>query len=534
MTGLPPDAPPSDEGAARSGRSALLVGAGILLSRIFGLVRQKVIAHYFGLGLEYDAFTQALRIPNLLQNLFGEGALSASFIPVYSRLLAEGEEEEAGRVAGAVFAVLALVTTLLVVAGVLAAPLLVDLLAPGFEGQRRALTITLVRIFFPGVGVLVLSAWCLGILNSHRRFLLSYSAPVIWNVAIIAVLVAAGNRVSLPRLAEIAAWGAVAGSVLQFAVQLPSVLRLVRGLRLWLGRGSAPVRTVLRNFLPALASRGVAQIGAFVDLTVASLLPLGAAGALFSAQNIYMLPVSLFGMSISAAALPEMARVRGDAAAIGAALRTQLETAMRRVAFFVIPSAAAFIAFGDLIAGLLLQGGRFERADSVYVWGILAGSAVGLLAATLARLFSSTFYALRDTRTPLHYAAARIALAIALGVPAALYLPEAIGLAPRWGAALLTLSSGIAGWVEFALLRRALGPRTGTPRLGAPMLARLWLAALLGVAAGWGVKLALGVEQAMLSAIAVLGVFGLVYLGATLALGVGEAGALVARVRRRR
>ena len=153
-----------------TGRLAFLVAVGILLSRLVGLVRLRVFSHYFGLRSDAaDAFNAAFRIPNFLQNLFGEGALSASFIPVYARLLAEGDEEEAGKVAGAVGALLALLVSLLCLVGVLVTPWLIDIIAPGFSGPKRDLTIALVRIFFPGAGLLVLSAWCLGILNSHRK-----------------------------------------------------------------------------------------------------------------------------------------------------------------------------------------------------------------------------------------------------------------------------------------------------------------------------------------------------------------------------
>src|SRR5688572_29459453 len=169
----------------RKSSASFLVAAGIFLSRIAGLVRQRVFAHYFGNSEAADAFGAAFRIPNLLQNLFGEGVLSASFIPVYARLLAEGDDEEAGRLAGAVVALLTLVTAVLVLAGVLATPWLIDLIAPGFEGEKRELTIRLVRVLFPGAGLLALSAWCLGVLNSHRRFFLSYISPVLWNVAMI-------------------------------------------------------------------------------------------------------------------------------------------------------------------------------------------------------------------------------------------------------------------------------------------------------------------------------------------------------------
>src|SRR5664279_6062978 len=163
----------------------MAVGAGILLSRLAGLVRTRVLAHYLGITDAADAFASALRIPNLLQNLFGEGVLSASFIPVYSRLRAEGRDADASRVARAVGRLLALVATLITAVGVIAARPLVGLLVPGFVGEKRELTIVLVRILFPGVALLVLSAWCLGVLNSHRKFLLSYTAPVIWNVCLL-------------------------------------------------------------------------------------------------------------------------------------------------------------------------------------------------------------------------------------------------------------------------------------------------------------------------------------------------------------
>src|SRR5690349_9897989 len=178
-----PEGAPAAAAHAGVGRHAFLVATGIFLSRIAGLVRERAIAHFLGNSFAADALRGALRIPNILQNLFGEGVLSASFIPVYAKLVAQGEEEESGRVAGAVFSLLALVTSVLVLSGVLATPYLIDAIAPGFKGETRLLTIQLVRILFPGVGLLVLSAWCLGILNSHRRFFLSYASPVVWNIA---------------------------------------------------------------------------------------------------------------------------------------------------------------------------------------------------------------------------------------------------------------------------------------------------------------------------------------------------------------
>src|SRR5579862_1983070 len=401
----------------RSRGAASLVAAGIFLSRVAGLIRDRVFAHYFGNSFAADAFRAAFRIPNALQNMFGEGVLSASFIPVYAGLLARKNEAEARRTAGAVAAILALTISLLVLIGVAATPYLIPVIAPGFHGETRELTIRLVRILFPGAGLLVSSAWCLGILNSHRKFFLSYTAPVIWNIAMIATMLEFGARNLPAALAVIVAWGSVAGSALQVLVQLPTVLALLHGLRLSLNYRAENVRTVINNFVPVFFARGVVQISAYVDVWLASFVPIvGAVGGLSYAQTLYTLPVSLFGMSVSAAELPQMSGALGSESEVASILRARLNSGLRQIAFLVVPSVAAFLILGDVIVGAiyLTRGGRFTQADAMYVWGILAGATVGLLASTLGRLYSSTYYALRDTRTPLRYAIVRVALTTGL------------------------------------------------------------------------------------------------------------------------
>jgi putative peptidoglycan lipid II flippase len=510
-----------------------LVAAGILLSRIAGLIRLRVFAYYFGLQSEAgDAFNAAFRIPNLLQNLFGEGALSGSFIPVYAGLLARGDRAEADRVAGAVGALLATVIAALVLVGVLITPVLIDVIAPGFEGGQRDLTVSLVRVLFPGAGVLVLSAWCLGILNSHQRFFLSYTAPIVWNAAMIVTLIAFGPGRDLPGLATALAWGSVVGSALQFLIQVPAVFRVAHPQLTW-DTTSASVRSVLINFVPVFVGRGVVQVSAYVDTVLASLLPTGAVTGLFSAQVIYTLPVSLFGMSIAAAELPAMSGAALDPR--GAEIvRDRLDRGLRQVAFFAVPSAVAFLAFGDVIAAALLQTGRFSAGDARYVWGILAGAAVGVLASTLGRLYSSTYYALRDTRTPLLFALFRVGLSIALGYLFALPLPRLLGVPPLWGAAGLTLASGLAGWVELLLLRRRMNARIGETGLPIGYSARLWSAALAGAALASAIRVALPAAHPVLFAVATLAPFGFIYLALTVLFRIPEADVLLIRLRRRR
>ena len=519
------------EARRRGGAHALLVATGILLSRLAGLVRLRVFAYYFGLQSEAaDAFNAAFRIPNFLQNLFGEGALSASFIPVYARLLSRGQAAEADRVAGFIGSLLALVVAAIVGIGVLLAPVLTSVVAPGFSGNTRELTVTLVRVLFPGAGLLVLSAWCLGVLNSHRRFLLSYAAPVVWNVSMIATLLWRGPTSSLPELAIWLAWGSVAGSALQFVVQVPVVLRVAPEIRPHLRAFSREAGAVVANFVPVFFSRGVVQTSAYVDGMIASLLPTGAVTGLANAQLLYTLPVSVFGMSVAAAELPAMA---GDAAGQLEgleAMRTRLNRGLRRIAFFVVPSAVAFAALGDVVAAALLQTGRFVYADAVYVWIILGGAAIGLLPATLGRLYSSAFYALGDTRTPFRYALVHVGIAAVLGYVFAVPLTAWMGFDPRLGAAGLTMAASLAAWVELFLLRRSLVGRIGPTGLAAGFRVALFVAAGLAAAAGWTVKLALPPLHPVFIAILVLGAFSATFGAVTLVMRVPEATALVARV----
>jgi putative peptidoglycan lipid II flippase len=525
----PPESPKRKTETSTS-RSAYFVGAGILISRIVGLIRQRIFAHYFGSSGEGDAFSAAFRIPNFLQNVFGEGALSASFIPVYAKLLAQDDEEQAGRVANAIFGILALVTSIIVLIGVLATPYIVTAIAAGFEEERRQLTITLVRIFFPGAGLLVLSAWCLGVLNSHHRFFISYTAPVAWNAAIIFSLIFFGSRLDLAHLAEATAWGSVAGSALQFGVQLPTVLRLIHSFRPALALTSEHVRQVLRSFLPVFISRGVVQISAFVDAFLASFLGEGAVVALNYAQSLYTLPVSLFGMSVSAAELPAMSKSLGTAEVVAETLRRRLDQGLSRISFFIVPSAIAFLALGDVIAAVLYQTGKFTRDDSIYVWIILAGASIGLLASTLGRLYSSTYYALRDTRTPLLFAVVRVALTTGLGYVFAIHAPRWLGVDQRLGVAGLMISSSLAGWVEYVLLRRTLNSRIGWTGLSLPYTVKLFVAALAGAAAGWGLKLLVITWPPIPLAIVVLGGYGTTYFALGYLFGLAQARTILGRI----
>jgi putative peptidoglycan lipid II flippase len=548
----PPEALPSSQ------RSSMLVAAGIFLSRCSGLVRESVIAYYLGTGRASDAFRAALRIPNLLQNLLGEGVLSASFIPVYARLRAEGREEEAGRVAGAVAGLLVALTGVLSVVGVVLAEPLTRLLVPGFnDAYRFDLTVQLVRIIFPGIGFLVLSAWCLGVLNSHRRFFLSYVAPVLWNAAQIAALVAVGLTTTNTRtLAYAVSWGVLIGGILQFGVQIGPVSRLLGGVRLNLDTANASVRSVLARFAPVVMGRGVVQIMGYVDLLLASYLAAGAVASLQYALVLYLLPISLFGMSVAAAELPELSEVEVHDPETRRRFRLRLEEGMARIAWYVAPTATLFMVVGDVIVRAVFQRGSFTPADTIVVWLTLAVFSMSLLASTSSRLLQNGLYALDDARTPARVAAMSVILAAVIGLAFMFPLDRlvvgpdgiegwgdifALGPLPEaardnaadiahLGIVGLAVGAAVSRWVEYRLLSRALAWRVGRTRLAGrwldPIAAGCAAAAIVAVLA----EALFGALPSLVALVLVVGPAGLVYVAITRRLGVPEATIMVSRV----
>ncbi|GMV07813.1 MAG: lipid II flippase MurJ [Gemmatimonadota bacterium] len=504
----------------KGARAAARVGAGIFLSRVFGFVRERVFGYWFGTSDHADAWRAALRMPNVVQNLLGEGTLSASLIPVYARMLEEGREEDARRFAGAALGILTVVAALLALGGVLLAPWLVALFFSAWDAEKQALTVRMVRILFPMTGVLVVSAWALGILNTHRRFFVSYVAPVFWNLAMIATLVAGGAwlALGLDDLVVALAWGALVGGVLQFAVQVPFVLSHLGGVRLSLGRGVEGVGEAIRSFGPVVAARGVVNLSGWIDLILAGRLANGAVALLGYAQTFYVLPISLFGMSVAASELPELSRFPAQAER---ELAGRVAAALRRVSFFLVPSAVGYLFLGDVVVAALYETGAFGSAQSLATWAVLAAYSLGLPASASSRVLSSAFYALRDTRTPARVAYLRVAVS-AVGGFALMFPLDAFGFEGiRLGAAGLALGASVGAWLEYVLLRRALSARVGAHGPGPGPLVRMALAAALATVAGVGLQVALPPAHPAVVALETLLPFGVVYLLAAQLLGLG-------------
>jgi putative peptidoglycan lipid II flippase len=550
-------------------RGSMLVAAGIFLSRSAGLLREVVIGALLGTTPAADAFKAALRIPNLMQNLLGEGVLSASFIPVYARLRAEGRHEEAGRVAGAIAGLLAAVTGVISLVGVVFAEPITAVLVPGFTGDKHDLTVQLTRIMFPGIGFLVLSAWCLGVLNSHRQFFLSYVAPVLWNVAQIAALVVGlvvvGGRATAGEQHDLAvwlSWGVLIGGVLQFGVQIRPVRRLLGTVRLNLDTGNVWVRSVIARFTPVVLGRGAVQIMGWVDLWLASYLVSGAVSSLSYTMVLYLLPVSLFGVSVAAAELPDMSQVDVHDPDTRRRFRLRLEDSMGRIAWYVAFTATMFIVVGDVVVAAILEYGNFTHGDTIAVWMALAVLSTGLLPVTASRLLQNGLYALDDPRTPARLGVLGVVLSAVVGVvfmfpldrltvgvdgiegwgdalafgPLPADVRQNVAEVPHLGIVGLALGATISRWIEYRLLSNALAWRVGRTKLAGRWLGPIAIGCAIAAGVAYFAELAFGSLPNLVTAVLVVGPAGATYTAVTHSLGVPESRATVnrlARVRRR-
>lgn len=511
---------------ASSGRAAALVTAGIILSKLTGLLRQRLVAHYFGISLDADMIAAAFRVGNILQNLLGEGTLSASFIPIYARLRAEGRAREATHFALAALGLLLVVVMAGVSAGVLFARPLTALIAAGFDPSALDGTARLVRVLFPMTGLLVLSAWGLGVLNAHRHFFLPYAAPVAWSLAQIGGLVLFGTFLAErgPELAEALALSAVVGAALQLLILLPTARALLGGLVPRFDREDVHVREAARRLPAALLGRGVIQISGLVDTALVSFLGAGAVAAFTNAQVVYLLPMSLLGTGEAAVALPELASeaAAGDRAARSLALRRRLGASLARVTVLTVPVTIAFLVLGRELIALLLQGGSFDAAATARVEPLLMAYGMALLGNAAGRVLTTMAYAIGDTATPARYAVVRVLASTVVS----------LALMQFFGVIGVVLGAVAAAWVEtFALgykLRAQLGGGLG---LEAVPLGRALVLGVFAVAPASLLRAALPSPFAAsrLGALVILSVFGVAFSIAAPALGLFDVRALILR-----
>ncbi len=433
-------------------RAAGVVGAATLLSRIFGYIRDMVFASFFGAGMAADAFIAAFRIPNLLRRLFGEGSLSIAFVPVFTEIMVKDNREDAMRLAVSALKLLLVSLTVVAVIGVLAAPLIIQIIAPGFSQspEKLFLTVTLTRIMFPYVILIGLVALCMAILNVLGHFAAPAIAPVLLNLAMIGSVFIA-SRFSDSETVRITglAIGVLLGGVLQLILQAPYLIK--HGVLFWKKSGlwHPAMKKVGILILPTIFGAAVYQINILVGTLLASLLPAGSISYLYYADRLVQFPLGIFAQAAATAVLPSLSRqaANGDRKGMG----ETFGHSMSLVLFITIPAMVGLIILREPIVALLFKRGAFDMNATRLTSDALLYYALGLWAFAAVRIVVSTFYAMQDTRTPVITATIAIIANIILGV-------VLMGPMKHCGLALATSLSSVVNLVLLVIvLRKKLG-----------------------------------------------------------------------------
>ncbi len=439
-------------------RSAASISAATAISRVLGLFREQVQSYYFGAGFTTDAFLAAFRIPNLLRDLFAEGALSSAFVPTFTAIKASDGPDAAWRLASTLLTFLTLILAAVTAAIVLFAPWIMSVYASGFPPEKLALAVTMARILSPFLLFVALASVAMGILNTYGRFFVPSLAPALLNVAAIAsvvVLAPAFRRLRIEPGLSLAI-GAMAGGVLQFAVQLPSMRKLGFRFRPRFAPHDPALRRVAALMLPATIGQAAVQISFLIDTWLASRYGNGPITWLSLAFRLIQLPIGLFGVALGMA---NLARVSRDAAAGDLpALRSNLSASLRAAALLTLPATAGLIVLREPIVRVIFEHGRFDRASTLATAAALVCYASGLYAYAVTKVQAPTFYALGDTRAPLLASLASVVVKLAANGALIVLLP-ALGAPPFLG---LALSTSLAAWTNFGVLAWRLRARAGS------------------------------------------------------------------------
>jgi len=512
-------------------RSAGVVSVAVFMSRVTGLLRESVMARLFGAGLLYDAFMLGFRIPNLTRDLFAEGALSSAFVPTFSEYLSQRSKEEAARLANLVATALIIVVGAVCAAGMIFAPVLVHLLAPGFAAvpNKFELAVRMTRIMFPFLLLVALAAQAMGVLNACNRFGVPAMASTFFNIGSVGFGIVLGVWLGpLLHLARIEgmAIGVVLGGALQLTWQLPSLHRLGFRFHVALDWSDPGLRRILTLMVPAILGNAAVQINVMVNTNFASSIsdPIrgldGPVSWLSYAFRFMQLPLGLFGVAMASATLPSIARsvARGEMDEF----RRTLSNSLGTVFLLTIPSSVGLVVLGKSIIGAIYQGGRFQLYDTQQTAVALSYYAIGLMGYAALKVLSPAFYALNDARTPMLVSLGSILVNYA--VASTMIRFAGFGHA---GLALSTSAVALFGFlVLFAILRQRIGGVYGrdlVTQIGKVSLASAIMGAVI-FATSRGMAIWLGVSQmARLADLSVSIPVGLaVYYGACRALGLSD------------
>jgi len=414
------------------------------ISRILGFIRDIMTAAILGAGPVADAFIVALKLPNLFRRITGEGAFSVSFVPMYSRKLKQDGEEVADAFASNAFAVMATILTPFVIAAIIAMPVIIHLIAPGFApGQERyALAVEMTRITFPYLVLISLSALLGGVLNAHDKFAPFAAAPIVFNLALIGALYLATPY--LKTGGHALSWGLFAGGILQFLGLFACIKRYKIGIKFRMPKFDADIKTLFALMGPGILGAGVVHINLFVDIIIASTLPQGSISYLYYADRLNQLPLGMVGIAVGTALLPMLSRALAgnDVNEARALFNRALEICLA----LALPAGVAMLIAAHPLIRALFQNGNFGSADALTTAHVLMGYAVGVTPYVAGKVFSTAYYSRQDTKTPV-----KIAVLCALtNIGGALILIQFMGPAG------IALSTGIVGWLQFFMLKNGL------------------------------------------------------------------------------
>lgn len=455
-------------------RSAGIVSIAVMFSRVLGLVRETIFARFFGAGFLYDAFVVAFKIPNILRDLFAEGALSAAFVKVFTDYQIKKNEVEAWRLAGLIFNVLAVVMSVVTIVGVLLAPYVVPLLARGFPPDKAALAVTLTQIMFPFILLVALAALAMGVLNTKGRFGIPASASTAFNIAAIVsglglayYLSGGGWEMSFDKNAvpsNAAMWaitgmaiGTLIGGAAQLLIQVPSLLRVGFRFTPVLSFVDPGVRRVMRLMGPAIIGTSAVQIKVLVDVLVVSGIDGGQSWLSYSFR-LMQFPIGVFGVAIGTAAIPALSRLASEDKM--GKFRDTLSDALKLVFLMTIPAACGLIVLGEPIVRLIYEGGRFQAVDTDMTAWALSAYSIGLAGYAAIKVLSPSFYALDDARTPMYISIASVAVhaPTSFGM---MYLLSTVGVSPERpdgyghvGVALATSTVAIVNFIALTFFMR--------------------------------------------------------------------------------
>jgi len=432
-------------------KAAGVVGASTFLSRILGFIRDVVVAKYFGAGVSADAFFVAFRIPNLLRRLLAEGALTVSFVPVFTEYLTKKSRRDALELANISFTVLSMILVFISILGIILSPLIVRIIAPGFihAPEKLELTILLNRIMFPYIFFIGLTALCMGVLNSLRHFAAPALSPVLLNISMIITVLCFSWYFEQPVLSL--AVGVIVGGVLQLIFQFPFLRSKGVLLRVNFNFSHPAVKRIGLLMLPAVFGVAAYQFNIFVSTIIASFLPEGSISYLYYADRLIEFPLGIFAVAVGTAVLPAMSR--HAAMKNYEELKDSLSFALRLVLFLTIPAMVGLIVLRVPIISILFQRGEFDSQTTFLTANALLYYSLGLWAIAGGRIVVPTFYSLQDTKTPVKIAIitlfADVILSIILAFP--------LGLRHGGIALAMSVSSAINIVLLLMFLRKRLG-----------------------------------------------------------------------------